>query len=111
MPSSFDTSMRMRGVGANEGPTLADGRGCRHGGCHLRVTLYHNEDAVEGTSVHDHTETITRHGHTVADVVGTSDDATRILEAESDLVVASGGDGTVSTAARVLAGTRTPLAI
>ena len=77
----------------------------------MRVTLYHNEDAGEGASVHDLTATIERHGHTVVAVVGTSDDATRILEAESDLVVASGGDGTVSTAARVLAGKATPMAI
>ena len=81
------------------------------GGCHLRVMLYHNEDAGEGASAHDLTATIERHGHTVVAVVGTSDDATRILEAESDLVVASGGDGTVSTAARVLAGKATPMAI
>jgi diacylglycerol kinase family enzyme len=73
--------------------------------------LFHNEDAGEGTSAHDLTEIIERHGHTLAGVIGTSDDASRILEAESDLVVASGGDGTVSTAARVLAGKATPLAI
>jgi len=77
----------------------------------LRVTLFHNEDAGEGTSAHDLKETIERHGHTVVDVVGTSDDATRILETASDVVAASGGDGTVSSAARVLAGKPTPLAI
>ena len=77
----------------------------------MRVTLFHNEDAGEGTSVHDLTETIERHGHTVVDVVGASDDASHILETASDVVVASGGDGTVSTAARVLAGKPTPLAI
>jgi diacylglycerol kinase family enzyme len=35
----------------------------------------------------------------------------RILESHADLVVAAGGDGTVATAARVLAGRKLPLAI
>ena len=37
--------------------------------------------------------------------------ASKILESHADLVVAAGGDGTVATAARVLAGRKIPLAI
>jgi diacylglycerol kinase (ATP) len=77
----------------------------------VTVTLFHNEDAGEGTSADDLTKTIERHGHTVVDVVSTRSDTARILDAPSDLVAASGGDGTVSSAARVLAGTPTTLAI
>jgi diacylglycerol kinase family enzyme len=77
----------------------------------VKVTLFHNEAAGEGASREDLLQIIERHGHSVVNVVATTDDASHILQIESDLAVASGGDGTVSSAARVLAGKSTPLAI
>ena len=73
--------------------------------------MFHNAAAGEGASLEDLTQTIERHGHSVVNLVDTTDDAARILKTPSDLTVASGGDGTVSSAARVLAGGGMPLAI
>jgi diacylglycerol kinase family enzyme len=77
----------------------------------VRVTLFHNEDAGEGASTEELTRIIEGHGHIVGAVVRTSDDAAILRQGSTDLVVASGGDGTVSTAARVLARRGIPLAI
>jgi diacylglycerol kinase family enzyme len=56
-------------------------------------------------------ELLGRHGHTVAEAVSTSDDPRRLAAAAGDVVVVAGGDGTVSTAARVLARQHRPMAL
>ena len=77
----------------------------------MRVALFHNEDAGDGSSVDEITALLERHGHHLAQVVDEEHRVERILEHRVDLAVAAGGDGTVATAARVLAGHKLPLAI
>jgi diacylglycerol kinase family enzyme len=77
----------------------------------LQVALFHNEDAGDGSSVHEIAELLERHGHRLVQVVDKEWSVERIVESHADLVVAAGGDGTVATAARVLTGRRLPLAI
>jgi diacylglycerol kinase (ATP) len=77
----------------------------------VRVALFHNDEAGDGSSVHEITALLERHGHHLVRVVDKECGAGQILESHADLVVAAGGDGTVATAARVLAGRKLPLAI
>lgn len=77
----------------------------------MRISLFHNEDAGDGSSVDDITTLFERHGHRLVQVVGREFRVEQILESHADLVVAAGGDGTVATAARVIAGRKLPLAI
>jgi diacylglycerol kinase (ATP) len=77
----------------------------------MRVALFHNEDAGDGTSVDEIRSLLERHGHHLVQVVDKEWSAELVLEKRVDLVVAAGGDGTVTTAARVLAGSAVPLAI
>jgi len=77
----------------------------------VRVVLFHNEDAGDGSSVDEITTLLERHGHQLVNVVDKEFSVERILESHADLVVAAGGDGTVATAARVLAGRKVPFAI
>jgi diacylglycerol kinase (ATP) len=77
----------------------------------VRVALFHNEAAGDGRSVDEITTLLERHGHRVVHVVDRECSAESILEHHADLVVAAGGDGTVATAARVLAGSEIPLAV
>jgi diacylglycerol kinase family enzyme len=78
---------------------------------HVLVSLFHNEDAGDGSSVHEITALLDRHGHRVVQVVNNECRVEQIVESRADVVVAAGGDGTVATAARVLAGRSLPLAI
>jgi diacylglycerol kinase family enzyme len=78
---------------------------------HVRVSLFHNEGAGDGSSVHEITALLERHGHRLVQVIDTEVRIERVLASHADLVVAAGGDGTVATAARVLAGRKLPLAI
>jgi diacylglycerol kinase (ATP) len=77
----------------------------------LRVALFHNEDAGDGSSVHEIAALLERHGHRLVQVVNNEVRVEQIVASQADLVVAAGGDGTVATAARVLAGRKLPLAI
>ena len=77
----------------------------------MKVALFHNEDAGDGTSVDEIRALLERHGHHLVQVVDKEWSAEQILDKHTDLVVAAGGDGTVATAARVLAGRAIPLAI
>lgn len=77
----------------------------------MRIALFHNEDAGDGRSVDEIRALLERHGHHLVQVVDKEWGADQILEKSADLVVAAGGDGTVATAARVLAGQKVPLAI
>ncbi len=77
----------------------------------MRVALFHNEDAGDGSSVHEITALLKRHDHHLVQVIDKELRVEQILASHADLVVAAGGDGTVATAARVLAGSKLPLAI
>ena len=77
----------------------------------MQVALFHNEDAGDGSSVDEITALLERHGHRLVQVIDKEFRVERIVEIHADLVVAAGGDGTVATAARVLAGRKLPLAI
>ena len=80
-------------------------------GGHVRVALFHNEGAGDGSSVDEITAVLDRHGHHIVQLVDKEWGAEQILDRHADLVVAAGGDGTVAAAARVLAGSKVPLAI
>jgi diacylglycerol kinase family enzyme len=77
----------------------------------VQIALFHNEDAGDGSSVEEITVLLERYGHHLVQVIDKEFRVERILESHADLVVAAGGDGTVATAARVLAGRKIPLAI
>ena len=77
----------------------------------MRISLFHNEGAGDGSSVDEITALLERHGHRVVHVIDSDSGADAILERGADLVVAAGGDGTVASAARVLAGQSLPLTI
>jgi diacylglycerol kinase family enzyme len=77
----------------------------------VRVALFHNEDAGDGSSVDEITALLERHGHRLVQVIDKELRVDRIVGSHADLVVAAGGDGTVATAARVLTGRKIPLAI
>jgi diacylglycerol kinase family enzyme len=78
----------------------------------VRVSLLYNEDAGVGVTLGEIRRTIERRGHELVCVVEKdSGEVRRVLDASTDLVVAAGGDGTVGTLARLLAGRGVPLAI
>jgi diacylglycerol kinase (ATP) len=77
----------------------------------VRVALFHNEDAGDGSSVDKITALLKRHGHDLVQVIDKELRVDQILASHAELAVAAGGDGTVATAARVLAGQKLPLAI
>ena len=77
----------------------------------MKISLFYNQGAGEGESLNHIRKTLERQGHTVVQVVEDEADLGQLLATPSDLVVAAGGDGTVSAVARVLAGQGTPLAI
>ena len=77
----------------------------------MRVCLYYNETAGEGTRAEDISGLITNAGHHVSRVVRRDDALSSHLSEGVDAVVVAGGDGTVANASRMLAGGRIPLAI
>lgn len=77
----------------------------------MRIALFHNEDAGDGSSVDEITTLLERHGHRLVQVIDKEVRVDQILATHADLAVAAGGDGTVATAARVLAGRKLPLAV
>jgi diacylglycerol kinase family enzyme len=77
----------------------------------MRVALFHNEDAGDGVACECVAELLQQHGHELIRVVERKADFDRLLAVEPDAVIAAGGDGTVATAMRRLAGGDVPLAI
>jgi diacylglycerol kinase family enzyme len=77
----------------------------------VRVWILCNERAGRSISDDDLQTLVEDAGHSVVDLVSTrNDDAHQDLSGV-DLVVAAGGDGTVRSAAAIVAGTPTPIAI
>lgn len=78
----------------------------------MRVVLMHNATAgKEDHSAQQLIDEIRRAGHHVVAHVERRKELAEALENPCDLVVVAGGDGTVGKAARILAGTETPIAI
>jgi diacylglycerol kinase family enzyme len=77
----------------------------------MRVTVLYRESAGQGLPVNQLRSLIEEQGHTIVGLVEMTGDPRRVLEGAAELVVAAGGDGTVSTAAKVLAGHGIPLAV
>jgi diacylglycerol kinase family enzyme len=77
----------------------------------VNVWILSNERAGEGHSAHDLRQLVERAGHTLLGVAKQYDDTTPLPSLYPDLVVAAGGDGTVSTAAAAALKTSAALAI
>src|SRR5262245_17508619 len=75
----------------------------------MRVSLFYNEGAGDGISLERIVRALHRQRHQLVCIVEKDPEA--LIRGPSDLVVAAGGDGTVSAAARALAGRGVPLAI
>ena len=77
----------------------------------MRISMLFNHGAGRGPSLGSVRESLARAGHEIVRVIDRKEDAGRLSEPPAELAVAAGGDGTVSAAARALAGTQVPLAI
>jgi len=77
----------------------------------MKVALFYNEAAGDGVTLGELRATLTSGGHQLVRIVDRHADLGRLLDAEAELVVAAGGDGTVSEAARLVAGHEVPLAL
>jgi diacylglycerol kinase family enzyme len=77
----------------------------------VKVSLFYNSGAGDSLPLQYIRDTIEGCGHTLVQVVDKESEAARVLDTPAELVVAAGGDGTVSAAARVLLGLGIPLAI
>ena len=76
----------------------------------MRISLLYGEHAGRGVSIRQLRERLVRGGHEILRIVEKSR-SDPLLDASTELVVAAGGDGTVSAAARAVAGRGVPLAI
>jgi diacylglycerol kinase family enzyme len=77
----------------------------------MKVSLLYNKDAGAGVSLAQIRRALEEHGHDPVRIVENEADSSLLLDERCELVVVAGGDGTVSTAARLLAGRGVPLAI
>jgi diacylglycerol kinase family enzyme len=77
----------------------------------LKIALLYNEDAGYSVKVDEIRTAIERRDHEVVHAIDKDDDGTKLLESGADLFVVAGGDGTVASAVRMIAGHPMPLAI
>jgi diacylglycerol kinase family enzyme len=77
----------------------------------MRVSLFHNQKAGDGMSLSWIRELIETSGHEIVRVFDREAAFGELIDERTELVVAAGGDGTVSAAARLLAGRAIPLTI
>jgi diacylglycerol kinase family enzyme len=77
----------------------------------MRVSLFHNQRAGDSTSLSWIRELIETSGHEIVRVFDREAAIAELLDERTELVVAAGGDGTVSAAARLLRRRPVPLAI
>lgn len=77
----------------------------------MKVGLIHNANAGDAVSADELARLIARHGHDVVAVTGPGDGVDHWHLDGLDVVAAAGGDGTIATAARALAGTSVPMGV
>jgi diacylglycerol kinase family enzyme len=77
----------------------------------VRICLYWNQSAGEGTTFDGIGRLIEKAGHRISRVVEHGEDLSGACRESYDCLVAAGGDGTVARAGRALAHGRMPLAI
>jgi diacylglycerol kinase family enzyme len=75
------------------------------------VAVFCNDNAGAGASPGDIHDAIARHGHSVVQLLEKDQGLERLFDRPCDLVVAAGGDGTVASVAREVAGRRVPMAM
>jgi diacylglycerol kinase family enzyme len=75
------------------------------------VAVFYNDDAGGRVGAADVRRTITRHGHEVVRIVDKEMGVSALFQQPADIIVAAGGDGTVASVARELAGREVPLAV
>lgn len=77
----------------------------------MRIALFHNENAGDGTPSDEIRTLLERHGHQLVHIAHAGSTVEEMLGPGPDLVVAAGGDGTVAAAARLIARRGVPLAV
>jgi diacylglycerol kinase family enzyme len=77
----------------------------------VRVCLYWNEQAGEGTSLDELCRMIEKAGHQIGHVIEHGEEIGQACRKPHDCLVAAGGDGTIARAGRALAHGEMPLAI
>lgn len=77
----------------------------------MDVTIVYNDDAGSGVSASEIKGVVERHGHRVVRMADKDEDIDAVLDQPGDLVVAAGGDGTVASIAKKLAGRSRSLAM
>ena len=76
----------------------------------MRISLLYNEGAGHGVALRTLREALERGGHELVQTIEKNSGLESVLES-TEVIVAAGGDGTVSTAARAVAGRDIPVAI
>jgi diacylglycerol kinase (ATP) len=77
----------------------------------MKIALFHNQNAGDNTSLSSLQELIESSGHDLVRVFDRESAFGDLSDEKTDLVVAAGGDGTVSAAARLLSGRSIPMTI
>lgn len=77
----------------------------------MKVTVLYNADAGAGVSLEMLRKDIEQHRHEILHIIDKHDDLEQALDGSPELLVAAGGDGTVSRAASRIAGHGVALAI
>ena len=77
----------------------------------MNVVVFYNEEAGSSPPAEQIRTTIERHGHHVVDMVDKDRGVRHLFDRASDLIVAVGGDGTVASVAREVAGHPVPLTV
>ena len=77
----------------------------------MKISLLYNQSAGEGISSDELKDQIERAGHDVVRTVQREADTARLFDPRVELIVAAGGDGTIASAAKAVAGSGIPLAI
>jgi diacylglycerol kinase (ATP) len=77
----------------------------------VKVVVFYNKSAGSSPEADEIRTSIERHGHHVVDLIEKKRGVERLFDRSSDLIVAVGGDGTVASVAREVAGHDVPLAV
>lgn len=77
----------------------------------MKVAVFYNHESGSSVAAGDIRRAIERHGHLVVQLVEKDAGVERLFDSAADLIVAAGGDGTVASVARAMAGHDIPLAV